>query len=229
MRLFSYSRGDSADLQLWDSDRTVELSANAVAFVQGRLGICETAAGEVSEVADSTRAPSLVMPQTIRKFWGPFQGRATLNFKWPVISQDSVVLVTTSEYVGFTPPNNEHHFIRAVSVTVENISPHGPPSDPNLGVTLIVNIGSNSPLNLVTDITVLEAPPVERDDQQNENIPQTIRKYWGAIQGRANLNYNWGVIDQDSVFLITTSKYNDQRARFIGAASVENIGSYAPY
>ncbi|KAL9632570.1 MAG: hypothetical protein Q9164_005240 [Protoblastenia rupestris] len=170
MRLFSYSRGDSVDLQLWDSDRTVELSANAVAFVQGRVGICKTAAGEPPAstlrsfaFTNSTRAPSLVMPQTIRKFWDPFQGRATLDFKWPIISQDSVVLLTTSEYFGFTPPNNEHHFIRAASVTVENISPHGPPSDPDPGLTFIMNISSNSPLNLVNDNTVLDAPPVEMD------------------------------------------------------------------
>jgi len=51
MRLFCYSRGVSADLQLWDSDRTVELSANAVAFVEGQVVICKTAAGEVSKVA----------------------------------------------------------------------------------------------------------------------------------------------------------------------------------
>ena len=25
------------------------------------------------------------MPQTITKFWGPFRGRVTLNFNWPVI------------------------------------------------------------------------------------------------------------------------------------------------
>ena len=73
MRLFSFLRGASADLQLWDSDQMVELSANAVAFVEGQVGICKTAAGEVSEPSasalrnfastNSTHAPSLVMPQ----------------------------------------------------------------------------------------------------------------------------------------------------------------------
>jgi len=51
MRLSPYSRGTSADLQLWDCDRIVEPSANAVAFVEGQVGICKTAAGEASEVA----------------------------------------------------------------------------------------------------------------------------------------------------------------------------------
>jgi hypothetical protein len=58
------------------------------------------------------------MPQTVRKYWGPFQGRVTLNLNWDAINHDSVVLVTASEY----------------QVTT---------------------------LNIVTDITVLDAAPVE--------------------------------------------------------------------
>ena len=34
-----------------------------------------------------------LMPKTVRKFWGPLKGRATLNFNWPTINRDSVVLV----------------------------------------------------------------------------------------------------------------------------------------
>lgn len=71
------------------------------------------------------------MPRTIRKFWGPLQGRATLNFNWPTINNDSVVLVSAAEYVVAQPKTNEHRFIGAASITVENIAPHGPPFDPN--------------------------------------------------------------------------------------------------
>lgn len=103
------------------------------------------------------------MPQTIRKFWGPVRGRVTLNFNWPVINHDSVVLVTAAEYVVAQPPSSEHRFIGAASITVENIAPHGPPFDPNHGVTFVVNVDWGSPLPIVTDITVLDSRPVEVD------------------------------------------------------------------
>ncbi|MEV0910024.1 hypothetical protein [Streptomyces hokutonensis] len=103
------------------------------------------------------------MPQTIRKYWGPFQGRVTLNFNWGAINHDSVVIVTASEYLVSTPPDAEHRFIGAASITVENIAPHGPPYDPNHGVTFVVNVDWGAPLTIVTDITVLDSPPVEVD------------------------------------------------------------------
>ena len=46
----------------------------------------------------------------------------------------------------------------AANVTVANVAPHGPPFDPNHGVTFIVNVDWGSPLHIVTDITVLDAP-----------------------------------------------------------------------
>jgi hypothetical protein len=109
------------------------------------------------------RKGSREMPQTIRKFWGPLQGRATINFNWPVINHDSVVLVTAAEYAVSAPPSDDHRFIGAASITVENIAPHGPPFDPNHGVTFVVNIDWGSPLTIVTDITVLDNPPIEVD------------------------------------------------------------------
>lgn len=103
------------------------------------------------------------MPQTIRKFWGPHHGRVTLNFNWDAINQDSVVLITAAEYVVTHPPSNEHRFIGDASITVENIAPHGPPFDDNHGVTFVVNVDWKEPLPIVTDITVLDEPPIEVD------------------------------------------------------------------
>jgi hypothetical protein len=103
------------------------------------------------------------MPKTIRKFWGPLHGRATLNFNWPAINHDSVVLVTAAEYQVAQPISNEHRFVGAASITVENIAPHGPPFDPNHGVTFVVNIDWKSPLTIATDITLLDQPPIEVD------------------------------------------------------------------
>ncbi|WP_211767095.1 hypothetical protein [Kutzneria sp. CA-103260] len=47
----------------------------------------------------------------------------TLNFNWGAINHDSVVLVTASEYAVTTPASDEHRFIGAASITVENIAP----------------------------------------------------------------------------------------------------------
>lgn len=96
------------------------------------------------------------MPQTIRKYWGAFRGRVALNYNWAAIEQDSVVVVTVSEYT------NEHvRFIGSASITVANIAPHGPPYDPNHGVTMVVNVDWGSPLNIVTDIALLDSKPIE--------------------------------------------------------------------
>jgi hypothetical protein len=96
------------------------------------------------------------MFKTIRHFWGPQQGRTTLNFNWDVIDHDSVIFISASEY------NSDWvRFIGEASITVSNIAPHGPPFDPNHGVTFVVNVGWGSPLNIVTDITVLDAKPAE--------------------------------------------------------------------
>ena len=103
------------------------------------------------------------MPKTIRKFWGPLQGRARLNYNWPIINQDSVVIITAAEYTKQNPPSDDYRFIGDANITVSNIAPHGPPYDPNHGVTFIVNIEWNGPVNVVTDITVLDNPPVEVD------------------------------------------------------------------
>jgi hypothetical protein len=103
------------------------------------------------------------MPQTIRKYWGPLQGRARLNYNWAIINQDSVVLITASEFKVQNQPSDEYRFIGDASIIVENIAPHGPPYDPNHGVTFVMNVDWTSPLDIVTDITVLDNPPIEMD------------------------------------------------------------------
>ena len=75
------------------------------------------------------------MPQTIRKFWGQFKGRVTLNYNWSAIDHDSVVLISASEYVVTNPISNEHKFIGGASITVENIAPHGTAGAPQTLLT----------------------------------------------------------------------------------------------
>src|SRR5215470_562298 len=105
------------------------------------------------------------MPKTIRKFWPErFFGRAVLNFNWDAIDTDSVVLVTASLYVPQQNPPAGANLQRvdnpSVAIRVDNISPHGPPFDPNRGVTFVVTIGELFPAEgfIATDITVLDKP-----------------------------------------------------------------------
>ncbi len=97
------------------------------------------------------------MPQTIRQFWIGKMGRNVLNFNWDAIHHDSVVLISASEYNLDNTPNH-HRFVGAATITVANISPHGPPFDPNNGVSFVVQVDWETPLNIVTDITVLDKP-----------------------------------------------------------------------
>lgn len=72
------------------------------------------------------------MSQTIRKYWGPYQGRMKLNFNWPIINHDSVVLITAAE---FSPaiPSDEHRFMGEAPITVQNIAPADRRSTPTTG------------------------------------------------------------------------------------------------
>ena len=100
------------------------------------------------------------MPQSCRQFWFGLMGRNVLNFNWDAIDHDSVVLISASEFHndGFTA--DHHRYVGAATITVCNISPHGPPFDPNgnHGVQFAIQIDWESPLNIVTDITVLDKP-----------------------------------------------------------------------
>jgi len=109
------------------------------------------------------------MPQTIRKFWrGPFTGRNVVNFNWEAIDSESVVLVTASLYIARPNPPPGENLQRVddptMTVSVHNISPHGPPFDDNLGVTFVVTTeGGIFPPSVfvATDITVFDDKPVE--------------------------------------------------------------------
>lgn len=102
-------------------------------------------------------------PQTIRKYWSAQQGRVSFNYNWPIINHDSVVTITAAQFFIATTPSNEYRTIANAAITVEAVVPHGPPFDPNHGVTFVVNIDSATPVNIATDITVFPSPPIEVD------------------------------------------------------------------
>jgi len=106
------------------------------------------------------------MPRTIRVYWGRYQGRVALNFNWGAIGRTSAVLVTVAEWHldarGVQAGDRDYtRFVGDATIRVANIAPHGPPSDPNNGVTFVVEVDYDEPLPIVTDITVLDESPVE--------------------------------------------------------------------
>ena len=97
----------------------------------------------------------------IRIFWRMNPGRNVVNLNWPAISADSVVSIQASEYAAGSqqlPDGSEQRFIGAADVTVENVTPHGPPFDPNRGVTFVVNVAWG-PLNICTDVSLVANAP----------------------------------------------------------------------
>ncbi|MGC2373213.1 MAG: hypothetical protein WA484_04995 [Solirubrobacteraceae bacterium] len=85
-----------------------------------------------------------------------------MNFNWSSINANSVVLVTASEYDPQGAPDADGSAQRIVGdalIRVDNIAPHGPPSDRNQGVTFVLEVDWDEPLNVCTDITVLDDTP----------------------------------------------------------------------
>ena len=102
------------------------------------------------------------VPVSARVFWQMNPGRNVVNLNWDAISADSVVMVSASEYTANSqqlPDGSDQRFIGAADVTVSNVTPHGPPFDPNHGVTFVVEVGWNSPLTICTDIAVIQNAP----------------------------------------------------------------------
>ncbi|MGW1008404.1 hypothetical protein [Streptomyces sp. NPDC002520] len=96
------------------------------------------------------------MPKTYRFYYGPHKGRLAYNYNSWDIDHDSVVLVTASECTA-----DGVRFVGAADISVENISPHGPPFDSNHGVTFMINVDWRDPLPVVADITIFDHKPVQ--------------------------------------------------------------------
>jgi hypothetical protein len=103
-----------------------------------------------------------MMSQSIRVFWPATNGTSPFNFNWPPINANSVVLVTASEYDPAAMPDADgsaRRFVGDATIRVNNIAPHGPPSDPNNGVTFMLEVDFGQALKVCTDITVLDDAP----------------------------------------------------------------------
>jgi hypothetical protein len=92
-----------------------------------------------------------------RSFRG--HGRIRMNHNDSRIDERSVVVITAAEFT--TVGDNPHHrFMGDADVWVSNVSPHGPPSDPNHGVEWILHVDFPEDLNILIDITLLDSPVV---------------------------------------------------------------------
>jgi hypothetical protein len=117
------------------------------------------------------------MAESVRHYWWGIQGRVVLNYNWDRIQHDSVVLIGASEARWDRDSRNPWHaprFVGDATITVCNIAPHGPPYDPNNGVTFVVNVDFPSPLYIATDIVVFD-PPHHIDYQEEPGYPRVAR------------------------------------------------------
>jgi hypothetical protein len=109
------------------------------------------------------------MSQSIRWVIRGIRGRVRANFNWPIISARSVVHISAGEVrFGTTqanqhPPLQDFHYVLGdADVSVSNISPHrnefsGQPG----GVSFILHVNWDSPLDVAVTITVEDNLPVE--------------------------------------------------------------------
>jgi hypothetical protein len=77
-----------------------------------------------------------------------------MNFNWPPITQQSVVLISAAEATDLiptiAPPPNFGFILGAADVSVTNVSPH------QGGVEFILHVNWGSALNIVVDISVFD-------------------------------------------------------------------------
>lgn len=102
------------------------------------------------------------VPMSARVFWQMNPGRNVVNLNWDAISADSVVVVSASEYTPDSqqlPDGSDQRFVGSADIRVANVTPHGPPFDPNYGVTYVVDVDWTAPLNICTDISVIQNAP----------------------------------------------------------------------
>ncbi len=93
------------------------------------------------------------MPDPIRVFWGQFNGTVTCTLNDNDINHQSVVFAAVSEGDAGNTTQSPQRFLGSAPMRVENIAPF------DGGVVLRLQIDWGSPLNVWTDIFILDQFP----------------------------------------------------------------------
>lgn len=104
------------------------------------------------------------MNQTVRVYWSQVKGRTNLNYSWPgVINSRSVVHIAASEAGGWSPqPDGTANVVRIAGAADVFVMAIAPKQDL---VQFVLKVDWKTPLDVVTDITVMD-PPVAYVVQQ---------------------------------------------------------------
>jgi len=127
------------------------------------------------------------MPRSVRQYWRGVNGRTSLNFNWDPVQVGSVVHVSAAEWsedpgsVSTSP-----RFVGTANITVRNVVPHGPPSDPNHGVTFVLTVDWPEPLNVVTDIVLMDELP-----DVSQHPPLQWQRLGFVMQNQQQSNWCW--------------------------------------
>lgn len=153
------------------------------------------------------------VPMAVRVFWTMNPGRNVVNLNWDALSADSIVMISASEYNAGSqelPNGSDQRFVGSASVTVENVTPHGPPFDPNHGVTYVVNVGWGAPLNIATDIALIENSPQAVVYVGPQRAPGTMSSPAGvspsAHAGGSDVTFHEATIADDGHGGLTVTK-----------------------
>ena len=144
--------------------------------------------------------------ETARVFWSGLRGRNVLNFNWAAINADSVVVVAASEYArNAAQADQSPRFIGEAPIRVSNVRPHGPPGDANNGVTFVVNVDWDEPLDVVTDIVIMGQAPsvIEADDLRTDVIrPFGYRRLVDGSGGQQDWDGNQRLSSRPAVLFV---------------------------
>ncbi len=111
------------------------------------------------------------MARSQRFIFRNMQGRTRHNRNWDAISQESAVIITAAQwqFSGGIFGADGRPFLgepgQEPNVYVTNIGPHGKPGGEAGGVEFLLHTESNSPIDVMITVTVLD--PVESFDVFN--------------------------------------------------------------
>jgi hypothetical protein len=93
------------------------------------------------------------MSETVRILWSGLKGEVVRKVKWPSIKHSSVIHISACEAGGGHTFGPRDRFIGDARISIHNIAPE----DDNT-VAFWISVDWGDPLDVFTDITILESP-----------------------------------------------------------------------